>query len=454
MKNIVQYFILFCFAHQVTIHAQKKIVFESLRYNEDYSEILNDSTRNFYQKTKYFKIADKPTLYGSFGGEFRSQYQYYKNENWGDGVQDNDGFILNRILFHTDLHFSKKIRLFSQLQSSTSISRIDPNPVEENPIDLLQLFLDINFKNLTLRIGRQELSYGSQRLISVRENPNSRQSFDALKIIFKTENTQTDLLYGYYVKNQTGNFNDKIDDAIKLWGAYSTINHIQFIQNADVYYLGLEKEMAVFDDGSGKEVRHSVGSRIWGKINKFRYDLESVYQFGKVGDKTINAWTFSINSAYKNINLKFRPTFGIKTEYISGDRQYNDDKIQTFNPLFPKGAYFGQAALIGPSNLIDIHPSIELELTEQLNFVIDYDRFWRASKNDGIYHSNASLLYSGKSTTEKYIGNQLGFLLSYEINPFLFFKAEATWFDPKDYLKEVSSGKEILFLASTLSLKF
>jgi len=35
---------------------------------------------------------------------------------------------------------------------------------------------------IKLRIGRQELNYGSGRLVSVREGPNVRQSFDGFKI--------------------------------------------------------------------------------------------------------------------------------------------------------------------------------------------------------------------------------------------------------------------------------
>ncbi|MEW5675661.1 alginate export family protein [Flavobacterium enshiense] len=454
MKERVTYFLLFYFSIQSGITAQNKVAFESLRYNEDYSVLAQDSTRNFYKQTKYFRILDKPQLYGSIGGEIRSQYLYYENENWGDGQQDDNGFVLNRLLFHTDFHLGKHFRLFSQLQSSTSISRIDPNPVEENPIDLHQLFFDVALDQLTFRAGRQELSYGSQRLISVRENPNSRQAFDALKLIYKNHDTKIDLLYGYYVRNQKGNFNDKVNDATKLWGTYTTFKNIQLLQNIDAYYLGIEKENTEFDDISAKETRHSIGSRVWGKLDKFSYDLEGVYQFGKVDYKNINAWTFSINSSYQITSIKFEPTIGLKTEYISGDKNYDDGKLQTFNPLFPKGAYFGQASLIGPSNLIDVHPSVELVFSEKISFTIDYDIFWRASTNDGLYHANTSLLYSGKNTSEKHIGNQLGFLLTYEINSFLFFKTEGTWFDPNGFLKEVSTGKEILFFASTVSLKF
>lgn len=65
----------------------------------------------------------------------------------------------------------------------------------------------------------------------------------------------------------------------------------------------------------------------------------------------------------------------MKTEIISGDKHSDDNHLQTFNPLYPRGAYFGLVALIGPSNLIDIHPSINFTLTEKLGLGFDYDIF-------------------------------------------------------------------------------
>ena len=89
--------------------------------------------------------------------------------------------------------------------------------------------------------------------------------------------------------------------------------------------------------------------------------------------KNISGWTASLNASYKFNEIKLKPELGLKTEIISGDRKVGDDKLQTFNPLFPRGAYFGLAALIGPANLVDVHPSVSLNLSNKINLDIDYD---------------------------------------------------------------------------------
>jgi hypothetical protein len=145
----------------------------------------------------------------------------------------------------------------------------------------------------------------------------------------------------------------------------------------------------------------------------------------------------------------------LKTEIISGDQETGDDKLQTFNPLFPRGAYFGLAALIGPSNLFDIHPSASIEwVNDKLLWTIDYDIFWRQSLNDGIYSPSVILIYPSGNSTHQFIGNQLATDITFTPNRFLLLRVEGTWFQAGPYLKDVSAGKDILFCGLTSQFRF
>jgi hypothetical protein len=451
---IIVFVLIWCSSFSQTIPPLKP-----LRYDEDYSFLKKDSVKSWYSKMKFSSLSKSKQTYISFGGEMRFQYFYAKNEQWGDVPQDDDGYILSRWLVHADFHAGQHFRTFVQLQSSLSNSRPDPNPVEDNPLELHQAFVDINANispasRLTFRIGRQELLYGSQRLVSVRDNPNNRQSFDALRSIFQSPKYRVDLFYSHYVAAKPNIFDDGFNKNVKFWGAYIVRNKVPVLKNIDFYYLGLWKRHAGFDDGEGEELRHSIGTRVWNNNRNWSYDFEALYQFGKFAGKNISAWTASINTTYQFTHVRLKPILGIKTELISGDKKYDDDRLQTFNPLFPRGAYFGLAALIGPVNLIDAHPSLSLNLSEKISFDIDYDLFWRYSRNDGLYATNASLIYSGEKTSEKHIGNQLTGSLVYRPNNFLYFRSEFTWFNASGYLKAASAGKDILFTGITAQLKF
>ncbi|MBO9729701.1 MAG: alginate export family protein [Chitinophaga sp.] len=458
MKNIPIIFVLLV----LTAHSQAQSIpaFKQLRYEEDYSLFRQDTSRDWYKATKFTPLSKHKQAYVSIGGDIRYQYQWFQNENWGESPPDHDGFILTRYLVHADVHAGKNFRTFIQMQSSLANGKAyAPSPVDENQLDLHQAFADIimplaNKQGLILRVGRQELLYGSQRLVAVRDGPNNRQSFDAIRLLYTRPNWKTDLFFSHFVRSQQKIFDDGFNKNTKFWGIYAVRNKIPFFRNVDVYYFGLWKNNTKFDDGAGKELRHSLGSRIWGNSNGWRYDIEGLYQFGDFADKTIAAWTFSVNTGYKFQDTRLKPEIGIKTELISGDKKYNDDKLQTFNPLFPRGGYFGLVSIIGPANLTDIHPSLTLDLSSKLSLNMDYDIFWRYSAHDGIYGPNVALIYSGKTSDHKFIGKQLSANLEYTPNNFLYFRGEFTWFQAGDYLKDVGPGKDILFTAITTQLRF
>lgn len=446
--------LFYCF----TGRAQKWPDFQTLRFDEDYSFLRTDTSNNWYNNLKYTQLSKSGNAYVSFGGDIRFQYFKVHNEDWGEAPKDGDGYMLSRYLLHADLHAGKHFRAFAQLQSSMANGKAETSPVEEDPLELHQAFADYSgnigaHSKLMVRVGRQELSYGSQRLISVREGPNNRQSFDAGKVIVTSGTVRADFFFSGYVAAKKGLFDDHINEDVKFWGSYFVVNKIPVVQNIDLYYLGLWKRNAVFDDGKGREERHSIGTRIWGKVKDWKYDLEAVYQFGDFGDKTINAWTASINATYKLATVPLKPELGLKAELISGDRQYGDNKLQTFNPLFPRGAYFGLVSVIGPANLCDLHPSISFPIVKQLSWTIDYDAFWRYSRNDGIYAPNVAMIYSGKNTTDKFIGHQLSTDLTYVPNKYLYFRGEFTWFKAGPFLKQAGVGKDILFVGVTTQFK-
>lgn len=399
-------------------------------------------------------------LHYSFGGEVRYQYFFFNNQEWGEAPTDKDGFVLARYLGHTDLRAGKHLRAFVELQSSLASGQSSqPSPVDQNTLDLHQAFFEYSSafstnEKLTLRFGRQELSYGSQRLVAVREGPNNRQSFDGGRLIYGTGNVKVDLFYANYVISRSNVFDDRFTNDTRFWGAYSTFSNLPIIQNLDLYYLGLRRRVAAFDDGKGKETRHSVGARIWKNTPPWRYDIEGVYQFGNFSTSNISAWTLSSNVSYTLLNTKFTPQAGLKIEAISGDKKYADGKLNTFNPLFPRGAYFGLAALIGPYNLLDAHPYVQFNLNKDLTLAIDYDLFWRMSRNDGLYPVNGKIIYSGKAGASKQIGRQLGASLEFPLGKRFDFKQEFTWFSAGRYLRQAGPGKDILMTGSTLTFKF
>lgn len=435
--------------------------YHMMRYDDNYEYLKDSSNRSWYDKLKYSPLDKRSARYLSVGGEVRYQYFRINHEDWGDAPRDNDGFILTRYLLHADIHYHPTVRLFMQLQSSLSDGRVEETPPgEQNELDLHQAFADVTLirrpsSTIYFRVGRQEMSYGAGRLVSVREGPNTRQAFDGAKLLFVSTDVRGDMFYTHYVAGREGVLNDRFWNRDKqFWGTYWTINYVPGIQTLDLYYLGIKDRNARWNDLEGGEVRHSVGARSSGKCDRLTYDFEGVYQFGDMVSKSVAAWTLSSHTTYTLGNTEESASLGLKTELISGDRRAGDGKIQSFNPLFPRGAYFGYAALIGPSNLFDLHPSWTIPLSPLFEVDIDYDIFWRYASADGIYNQDASLLYSAGDHHGEFIGHQISGNIEFTGRDHVFVRTEVTWFHAADYLDAVSAGKDIFFVGMTTRFRF
>jgi hypothetical protein len=144
----------------------------------------------------------------------------------------------------------------------------------------------------------------------------------------------------------------------------------------------------------------------------------------------------------------------LKANVTSGDDNPNNRDLQTFNPLFPRGAYFGEPALIGPANHIDVHPQLELGLLRNLTLTVNWDCFWRESTHDGIYGPAVNLIQTGKTSDARYVGNQAEAMLEWHVDRHLTFTADYAHFFAGDFLKETTPGKDVDYFSAWVTFRF
>jgi len=454
-RSIMRILLIILLCNSYLVSAQQIPKFQQVGYNEDYSDPEKDTVQNWYHRLKYKRISKN--AYVSFGGDFRTQYLIMDNEGWNSDTRDDDGYLLTRWLLHADLHLSRNVRVYAELQSALANSRKILLPVEENPLKLHQLFIDYKpfIKTpITFRIGRQEVSYGSTRLISLRDSPNARRSFDGIKAIFSGDNIKTDIFYLHAVVDKVGIFDDTSSRDLRLWGTFLDINTSKEELHFNFYYLGFYNKNALFYDGAGTEKRHTIASRVFSDRGRWHYDLEGGYQFGSIGSRRISAWSIAFATSYHLTSIKYTPKIGFKADLISGDKDNTDNTQQSLNTMFGPGAYFGMAAPIAPSNLMDIHPSVKLYLSEKATFTCDYAFLWRYSRGEGIYRPNMIPFFDNNDATSRYIGSQISGMLSYKANKHVVLLTGMSWFNSGAYLREVSTGENIVFGFASAQIKF
>lgn len=433
--------------------------FKLMRYDENY-EYLKDSSRNLYENVKYIPLSAGKSIYATLGGEARGEYVNFDNEDWGRLNTGHNNFLLQRYDLHLDVHFGKRFRFFGQLRSALQDGRKNGSrPIDEDHLNVQNLFVDAlvwqkEKRSLTVRAGRQEIDYGSGRLISVREGPNARLYFTGGKIMYSSQTFFADAFVMMADTTYVGAFDNKPSKQINLWGAYSKLI-IPHAGNLDFYYIGIKRNNSVFEEGIQDELRHTVGTRLWKYGGGFIYNFEAAYQFGKFGSGTISAWTASADVGYSFENVKFKPSINLRNDYISGDKKAGDSKLQTFNPIYPKGGYFGFSPQIGPVNLIDIHPYGTLDLLTKLKMQVDVVFNWRYSLQDGVYRPSGGFNLAGSASTKRYIGTAYLASLVYSLNKFTTLNTGIQYFKTGGFINDIiPNSKNGLFINTRLVFKF
>jgi hypothetical protein len=435
----------------------------TFRYDEDYSYLRSPVARTgkWWEALKYIPLNEKAYL--ALGTELRLRYESIENDNWGLGK--DDAYLWLRFIPYADLHASDSIRLFGQLIMADAIDREPVTPVDENRADVLQLFGDlvvpVGYRGtLTLRGGRQLFIYGSGRLVDVRYGPNVLRPFDAVKAIIDMWPWRVDTFYSRPVAVDVGEFDDKMDDA-HFWGLYLTRNVTRVFASPekggagiDIYYLGLARDRAVFNGRAGDERRHTLGVRFFGKAKNWDWDFEGFYQFGEFDSGDIRAWSFASHFGYTFRHLRFSPRAGLKVNFISGDENADDRDIETFNPLFPKGKYFGELTPLGPQNLINVHLDLSLSLTDKWKFLFSVVPYWRYSSDDAIYDISGNIVRPGGESNARFIGAVWETVLSCRFSREVEGLISYSQFHAGDFIRKTGPDKTIRFAGLELLFKF
>lgn len=191
-----------------------------------------------------------------------------------------------------------------------------PRPIDEKKLDFQTGFLEVATlpgKNATkFRVGRQELQYGSGRLIVVRDGPNVRLSFDGLMVKSNISSWRIDGFALRPDQDNPGFFDNAPNHTVGFWGVYTTkpTPHTTLL---DLYYLGLDRKQAAFERGTAHELSHALGVRFSHPIAteqpRWDFDDEALWQFGTFGSTMDGSNRNGIPTA----NLSFKAALQCKS---------------------------------------------------------------------------------------------------------------------------------------------
>jgi hypothetical protein len=360
----------------------------------------------------------------------------------------DDAYWLNRFRFDVSVTASPLLSFQVQAQDAQVFGRnAKPDgPPFEDTFDLRMAFAQIGGSGkspVVIRLGRQELAFGEQRLVGHVSWTNTARTFDAARVTLVRPAFRLDGFASRVVAVREGEFN-RSGSGETFHGVYGALPKL--VHNGAIEpYLLVRRVESLVSEGlvTGNLTSATIGARAVGKLPaRFDYNTDLALQRGALASDDVRAWaghwavgrTLATKSALR--------VFG-EYNYASGDAIAGDGVRGTFDQLYPTPHdKYGLADQIGWRNVHDARAGVDLKPTSKLTVSGGYHSWWRASITDHVYSASGAVLARARAgVTARHIGQEIDGQGTYILSPRVTVYAGYAHIIPGAFLDAATPGK-------------
>ena len=234
--------------------------------------------------------------------------------------------------------------------------------------------------DLSLRVGRQELVFGSEFIFGNNDTSSffTGLSYDALRLTYATDTWTLDGVWAKLAEGAIGDeFGDGDVDLYTLYASYLGLEDIVI----DGYWAFIREEnstpavgvMGGFLGVAAESDLHTIGARIAGTYGAFDFEGEAAFQFGDIetaaGDVDWEGWAIDMELGY-TFDASYQPRIFLGFAFLEGP----DSTDAGFNRVFSDVEYSEFLANTDLSNFWMINGGVSMQPTEstELALVISY----------------------------------------------------------------------------------
>ena len=255
---------------------------------------------------------------------------------------------------------------------------------------------------VTLRLGRQTLSYGDELLIGAADWANVARSFDALRMMVDWGDGSVDL---FTTKLRDTNVNASGPGDRDLHGLYVAWKFPTWLGQLDGY---------AFDrrDASAAGVRPATlvttGARARGVIGRFDYRVEGTRQRG-FNTASGTQYTPEVGVTVTPLGRKTR----LAVEYFEASRD--------FDQLYPSGhRWLGMGDELARRNVRGFGAHLAAEPRDRIEIKLDFFDFSRVDRDGAMYRIDGTTpLGSAGGSDAGDVGREFDLLIKFKADPHL-----------------------------------
>src|SRR5712692_1152948 len=320
-------------------------------------------------------------------GEFRARVEGFT----GGGFADNsDAYWMDRFRLNATASPTRSMKFVVQVQDARAFDKTAGSQLAplRDTVDLRMAYGEFGSTN-TVRIGRQELAFGEQRLLGHLSWLNTARTFDGARVTLKRNGLQLDAFAASVVTIRPDAF-DTSGHGNGLYGAYLSATTIVPKQTLEPYFFWRQSPGIAAELGGVADLHQATtGVRMAGKLpSSFDYSTETAFQTGSVGPDAVRAWASHWNVGKTLAAVPASPRFFGEFNYASGDATPTDGTRGTFDQLYPTGHdKYGLADQVGWRNIHHARAGVEFKPSPKWAVNGGYHSWWLASVTDALYNA-------------------------------------------------------------------
>ncbi len=396
----------------------------------------------------------------SFGGELRTRLEGFA----GGAFKPNndDAYLLARVRLNMKIQPANWLKFFFQGQDAHVFwkNQSPAAPPYQNIFDLRQGYVEVGgVENMVagVRLGRQELAFGDERLIGNTNWTNTARSFDGLRGTFHRDGYRIDVFAVSVVKARDGQFDENIPGD-NLYGVYGGLDKLIPKASVQPYFFWRRQSGLLTETGTpGISNFGTVGVRWVGKLPAgFDYGMETAKQSGSLGSDTISAWAGHWMVGHIFAAARFTPRIMTEFNYASGDHNGKDGTRGTFDQLYPTAHdKYGLTDQVGWKNIEHLRGGVELQLRKKWSATAKYSSWWLADPHDALYNTSSSVVARVSSgTAGRFVGQGIDFVTSYKPMKPMEISGGVGHIFPGTFLNNATPGKAYTFPYASLAYFF
>ena len=296
---------------------------------------------------------------------------------------------------------------------------------------------------MALRVGRQELAYGDQRLVGHLGWSNAARTFDAAKLSVRGSRLQLDVFAASVVRILDGEF-DKSGNGNRFAGAYAIAPSLVPNGSLEPYLFWRRDENIRAEAGTpGTLDVATIGVRMgWPAARQRRIQHRHGAADAGRWPPTISARGPATSSCGRRLPAAPPSASAREFNYASGDANPTDGTRGTFDQLYPTGHdKYGLADQVGWRNIRHARAGIELTPFRGLPVIANYHSWWVNEKRDGLYNAGGALLARvAAGAASSHVGQEIDVQVTRAITPQFQVAAGYAHIFTGRFLKEATPG--------------